>query len=227
MSSIIEFIQETYQNQVFSSSDRKKLKALLNESSPSIHDLNVIRAKVFDWVREQSESSNVLQLINWLEGVNKCLLPNNIDSSSDNRTYFSPGNDCEDAIIQLLRRARKNVKICVFTISENEITKEIIAAHQRGISVKIITDNEKLDDRGSDIRRLANEGIIVKIDKGASHMHHKFCVIDKEILLTGSYNWTKSAADRNQENLLVTEDKNTVKSYIKEFEKLWDNYPVF
>ena len=58
-------------------------------------------------------------------------------------------------------------------------------------------------------------------------MHHKFCVVDKSVLLTGSYNWTKSAADRNQENLLVTEDPKMVKAYISEFENLWDTFVYF
>lgn len=228
MKYLVDFIIGTFKNQVFTSSDRKKLKALLQDENVNTHQLNVIRAKVYDWVRAQNSEAQIIQLVNWLEGVNKCLLPNGKSNDiAENRSYFSPGNDCENAIIQLIRGARKSVKICVFTISENEITNEIITAHQRGISVKVITDNEKLNDRGSDIRTIANEGIVVKIDRGASHMHHKFCVIDKKTLLTGSYNWTKSAADRNQENLLVTEDVKTVKSYLIEFEKLWDNYPVF
>jgi len=54
-------------------------------------------------------------------------------------------------------------------------------------------------------------------------MHHKFCIIDKTILITGSYNWTRSAAERNQENILVTTEEEVTKSYLREFEKLWDN----
>ena len=84
-----------------------------------------------------------------------------------------------------------------------------------------------MNDKGSDIRWLADEGVRIRIDQSSSHMHHKFCIVDKEILLTGSYNWTKSAADRNQENLLVTEDPKMVKAYLNEFEKLWDVFVDF
>ena len=131
------------------------------------------------------------------------------------------------AIIQSLKNAKESIKICVFTISDNDITDAIISARKRGVSVKVITDNDKLNDRGSDIRSIAEAGIVVKIDQKDSHMHHKFCLIDKKILLTGSYNWTRSAAERNQENLLVTEEPKMVKSYLREFEKLWDQFVVF
>ena len=52
-------------------------------------------------------------------------------------------------------------------------------------------------------------------------MHHKFAVFDRKVLLTGSYNWTRSAASENQENLIVTEAPGLVRSFAAEFDKLW------
>lgn len=163
----------------------------------------------------------------WLEEINKCLLPKKDKNEAEKRCYFSPGDDCENAIVSCIRNAKYSVKICVFTISENVITNEIIAAKKRGVVVTIITDNDKLNYIGSDIRWLADEGIRIRIDESSGHMHHKFCIVDKEILLTGSYNWTKSAAHRNQENLIITEDSKMVKAYINEYEHLWDVFVDF
>lgn len=228
MQKIINFIKDSFQKKEFSSSERQALKKLISVKQPSAHELNVLRSELFGLIENQSNSADVVKLVNWIEGINKCLLPKQEDvKTTENRCYFSPGDDCENAIVSSIRNAKHSVKICVFTISENVISDAVVKAHKKGISVKIITDNDKLNDMGSDIRMLSKAGIRIRIDQSSSHMHHKFCVVDKEVLLTGSYNWTKSAADRNQENILVTEDPKMVKSYLSEFEKLWDLFKDF
>ncbi|MFB9864585.1 phospholipase D-like domain-containing protein [Rufibacter immobilis] len=141
--------------------------------------------------------------------------------------YFSPGDTCLHAILQSLQAARKSLKICVFTISDDRITAEILAAHRRGVNIQLLTDNEKLFDKGSDIKQLAHAGIPVKIDNTANHMHHKFAIIDQKYVLTGSYNWTRSAALYNHENVLVTADSKVVAGYCKEFNRLWQEMTVF
>jgi phosphatidylserine/phosphatidylglycerophosphate/cardiolipin synthase-like enzyme len=227
MHQIINFIKESFQTKEFYSRDKQTLKKLIKSENPSNHELNVLRSHFFELAQNDSSDVDTIKLVTWLEEINKCLLPVKDKNETENRCYFSPGDDCENAIISCIRNARHSVKICVFTISENVITREIISAKKRGVSVTIITDNDKLNDKGSDIRWLADEGVKIRIDESSSHMHHKFCVVDKEILLTGSYNWTKSAADRNQENLLVTEDPKMVKAYLNEFEKLWNVFVDF
>ncbi|WP_146894679.1 phospholipase D-like domain-containing protein [Adhaeribacter aerolatus] len=135
--------------------------------------------------------------------------------------YFSPGETCLNAIITGINKAQRSIKICVFTISDDRITRAILQAHRKGIPVKILTDNEKLFDRGSDIRELAQAGIPVRIDNTPNHMHHKFAILDNEIVLTGSYNWTRSAALYNHENLITSDDKALVKDFSREFDRLW------
>jgi phosphatidylserine/phosphatidylglycerophosphate/cardiolipin synthase-like enzyme len=87
--------------------------------------------------------------------------------------------------------------------------------------VRILTDNEKLFDKGSDIRELAAAGIAVRVDETPNHMHHKFALRDNQALLTGSYNWTRSAALYNHENLVVTDQKSLVQDFGREFDRLW------
>ncbi|MBJ6118119.1 DUF1669 domain-containing protein [Pontibacter sp. BT310] len=144
-----------------------------------------------------------------------------------NRAYFSPGTECLNAILDSINNAEYSLKICVFTISDDRITAAIIKAHQEGVQVRLLTDNEKLFDKGSDIRELAAAGIETRVDVTQYHMHHKFAIIDNEALLTGSYNWTRSAANYNHENLLVTNQRDIVTSYLLEFDKLWDEMPLF
>jgi len=140
------------------------------------------------------------------------------------KVYFSPGEDCLDAIIAKLRNAKKEVLICVFTISDNRISTVVKEAYYRGVDVKIITDNKKVYDRGSDIFYLLGKGLKIKTDKTAAHMHHKFAVIDREISIAGSYNWTRSAEELNYEDLIVTDNRDITSSLLKEFNKLWDKF---
>lgn len=138
-----------------------------------------------------------------------------------NKAYFSPGLECQQAIIEAISGAQRSLKICVFTISDDQITNALLAAHQRKIRILLLTDNEKLNDVGSDIRDLAHGGLEIRTDNTRYHMHHKFALIDNEVLLTGSYNWTRSAAMYNHENILVSSNKELVNDFLVEFDKLW------
>jgi phosphatidylserine/phosphatidylglycerophosphate/cardiolipin synthase-like enzyme len=139
------------------------------------------------------------------------------------QAYFSPGDDCLDAVISALQKATNTLDICVFTISDDRISKEILACFRRGVKVRIITDNEKMLDLGSDIAEFKVAGIPLKIDTSTAHMHHKFAIIDRSRLLNGSYNWTRSAALHNQENLVVSSEHALVESFQQEFNRLWKN----
>jgi cardiolipin hydrolase len=144
-----------------------------------------------------------------------------------NKAFFSPGNDCLNAIISAIDLAKANLKICVFTISDDRITQALLQAHRRGVKIRILTDNEKLFDLGSDIKQLAQAGIEVRTDTTRNHMHHKFALIDNHTLLTGSYNWTRSAALYNHENVVFTNSKDLVLDFLGEFDRLWQEMPVF
>lgn len=137
------------------------------------------------------------------------------------RVYFSPSEDCRNAIIREIENATSELKICVFTISDDKIASAILKAHQRDVRVTIITDNDKSSDVGSDIKLLFEKGIQVKTDTSTNHMHHKFMVADGRTTITGSYNWTNSAARYNQENIIVTKDQGVANSFIKEYDRLW------
>ena len=138
------------------------------------------------------------------------------------KIYFSPGTDCLNGIIDTLLEARHSVKICVFTISDNRIVDAIKELQYRGVNIKIISDNDKRFDRGSDIEYMASRGIAVHIDLTEAHMHHKFAVIDDKVTITGSYNWTRSAERFNHENIVITDSKTITKAFVKEFDKLWN-----
>jgi len=138
-----------------------------------------------------------------------------------NQAYFSPGPDCRIAIEQAMETALSELLICVFTISDDRLSDAIMAAHRSGLTVRVISDNDKMHDRGSDVERLSQAGVNVRIDRSPEHMHHKFMVIDGHTVMTGSYNWTRSAETRNEENIIAVDDPQLATRFSEEFERIW------
>lgn len=136
---------------------------------------------------------------------------------------FSPGQDIPENLGFYLSQAKKTIDICVYTISDEKLAKCLIAMHKKGIKVRIITDNHKMQDAGSQIKSMAREGISVKIDNSKYHMHNKFGIIDNRIIFTGSYNWTYTAQQHNQENLIITTNYTIVHKFMDEFAALWES----
>ena len=93
--------------------------------------------------------------------------------------------------------------------------------HGRGVRVRILTDDDKAGDRGSDVAKLERAGLPLKVDNDPNHFHHKFAVRDGDCLLGGSYNWTRSADARNRENLFITYDPALVSRYQGAFDAMW------
>lgn len=199
-------------------------KFQLKKLSTSLRDdqLNFLRNKSFDLVRSHIESGGeeAFRALNWLERVVKAIQPLEHRQIAESYACFSPGSDCRNKITSLIKLAKQQIDICVFTISDNRISSAILQAHERGVKVTIISDNDKSNDRGSDVDYLSNKGIRVLLDDSPYHMHHKFALFDKRLLLNGSFNWTRSASDVNEENILVTREKKLVLAFSEKFESL-------
>lgn len=128
-------------------------------------------------------------------------------------------------LVQYIQKATKSINICVFNLTNDDLAKAVLARHAAGVKVRVITDDECMTNKGSDISNLAAEGIPVRTDDAPEyHMHNKFMVVDDTYLLTGSFNWTFQAGSNNQENLLVVDNQYYIKKYNDEFEKLWVNF---
>ncbi|MFP6800423.1 MAG: phospholipase D-like domain-containing protein [Pseudomonas sp.] len=207
-----------------SNEERDELRQLGSDLGPD--QVRYLRNRAFALVRELVvDPANTLAALKWLEQVIKtldsCATPNRVEVAS---AHFSPGESCRRKIRDLCRQARQSVDICVYTISDDELSNEILACHQRGIAVRVITDNEKQFDLGSDIERLRSLGVPLRIDSGPYHMHHKFALFDGRFLLNGSFNWTRSATTGNEENLLVIDHPALFADYRRIFDELWLRY---
>lgn len=206
-----------------SRTEKQALGELIQETPLDSNRLGQLRARAFKLAKERSAEPRALAALEWVEDFVKLLVQLEPAPSvaSKSRACFSPGDGCLSTILGELGRARKTADICVFTITDDRITSAIVAAHQRRVAVRIITDNDKQHDFGSDVERLRGAGIALKVDATEHHMHHKFALLDGVTLLNGSYNWTRSAATFNEENLIVTSDATLVEKFAAQFEAMW------
>lgn len=219
-------LRDTFADMRLDDHERDELRMLGNILKPE--QTYFIRNRAFSMVQnviqnEAHSREDMTRALTWLRQVVRTLdqtAPAPIEATAQ----FTPGESCRRKIISLCMNAKRSIEICVFTISDNHLSEQLIKAHKRGVSVRIITDNEKQFDAGSDIQFLKDACIPLRMDSSPHHMHHKFAVFDQHILLNGSFNWTASASDYNAENLLTTNNPLLVDLYLKEFEKLWKNY---
>ncbi len=224
---VIELIDASIEDEFLTKTEKRRIKDLLTTLNPEKRVADVLRSELFDIARAHINATNFLAILTWVEQVNKLILAANKVEVQQEKVYFSPGDDCLNAIVNHIRCAQQKVQICLFTISDNRITEELIYKHKRGVSVKIISDNDKVFDRGSDIEQLVAAGVPVKVDITENHMHHKFALFDSQFTLTGSYNWTRSAERYNHENILITDSYQVMQQYDKEFRVLWDEFPDY
>ncbi|KAF9306526.1 hypothetical protein BGZ74_005291 [Mortierella antarctica] len=155
--------------------------------------------------------------------------PHNNNNSNGSNIFinpiFFPSEQSFQQLVKTLDGAQKSLDICVYTITDDQLAKAIIRAHERGVKVRIISDSEKAGDQGSDVNRLANDHHIPsRCDNSTAFMHHKFAVVDDALVINGSYNWTKGARFDNKENLTLTNSPKAVQGFKGEFERLWNEF---
>jgi phosphatidylserine/phosphatidylglycerophosphate/cardiolipin synthase-like enzyme len=224
---IDDMLAATLDDYVLSRGEKHALSEVVRDQGLDQEGYAFWRHRAFALAREKVSGPRRVQVLDWLEGVVKLLHPIGAGSEGIARVCFSPGPECLGAITKELERAKKTVDVCVFTITDDRVSAAIYDAHRRGVKVRIATDDEKAYDPGSDVERLASGGIEVRVDEPDHHMHHKFAVFDHARLVTGSYNWTRSAAEKNQENVLVSDDARLVRPYREMFDRLWSRLAPF
>ena len=188
--------------------------------------IRFLRNRAFDIARDamRGEPGATLEVLRWLEQVVKTLDAADQAAPVVSSAYFSPGDTCLRRLCDLMRGCRDTLDICVFTIADDRLTEAILDCHARGVQVRVVSDNDKQHDSGSDIDRLRALGVQVRVDDAPSHMHHKFALFDGRVLANGSFNWTRSATRDNDENLVVSDDANLVRVFGLQFGKLWQQF---
>jgi phosphatidylserine/phosphatidylglycerophosphate/cardiolipin synthase-like enzyme len=135
--------------------------------------------------------------------------------------YFSPSRDPVREIMGFIRRCETHLDVAVYSLTHDEITAEIIAAHQRGVILRVLTDKVQASSQYADDEKLEEAGIQVRRDRHAGSMHAKYCIEPNAVGL-GSHNWTRSAETRNIEHWSIIRLKYVVRQYQDHFDMIWE-----
>ena len=137
--------------------------------------------------------------------------------------YFSLYDNPQKEIIKNINQAEAFINIAMYIFTDREIALPLVKAHERGVKVRLYLDKDQVDYQYSQSRFLVQKGIKTRISTNNYIMHNKFAIIDNRLLLTGSYNWTFSANNRNDENLMVIDDPELIEIFQNQFINLWTN----
>ena len=222
MAEIDAWLARSLEDRRFSRGERQALGEFLGTLGSST-DREAVRRRAFEVARGAIGQPDAALVLTWLEEVDKATreIGPVVAQPVAAEAYFSPGDDCPRAIGRLLANAAATADICVFTITDDRLSDAILDAHRRGVAVRVIADDAKAEDLGSDVERFERAGIPTRVDRSPFHMHHKFAILDRETLLTGSYNWTRGAARDNEENIIVTSDPRFLTPFQGSFDRLW------
>lgn len=199
--------------------EKEALGQVLAETSGSRRA--ALRAELFKLAAARVKDPRDKDILEWLDEALKLLQPQDDETTEPARAYFGPEDPMVERLEALVRRAERSIDVAVFTITDNRLSQALLDAHHKGVAVRILTDDEKAHDLGSDVLALAERGVPVRFDHSPFHFHHKFAVFDGEVLVTGSYNWTLGADRDNRENFTVLHQRSLVRQFAESFEQLW------
>ena len=140
--------------------------------------------------------------------------------------YFLPiHNPINQQIKPLIKNAKKTIDIEIFFLTHKGIINELIEARKRGVTIRVIVDASSASNQFSKYPELRKNGILVKVENWGGKMHKKSMIVDDEIFIIGSMNWTTSAQYHNDENVLVIQNPAIAQQATKEFNRLWASIP--
>lgn len=135
------------------------------------------------------------------------------------QTFFSPGGNAMPTVHELLRSATKNIRFMAFSMTDKEILKIMIEKKAQGVKVEGVFDT-CLIPQYSIYWDLKKAGILALGDGNQALMHHKVIIVDDQTVVTGSYNFSKSAQNKNQENMLIVQSPAIARQYVDEYYKI-------
>ena len=137
-------------------------------------------------------------------------------------TYFSPDDHVLTALYNLLSRAEESIYFLAFSFTSNELGEIVRTKAADGLDVKGVMDEDQIaSNTGTEFDLFRQAGLDVRIDGNAGQMHHKVFIVDGKIVAFGSYNFSKSAEERNDENIIIVYNQQIAEFFMQEFERVY------
>ncbi|MBU2054387.1 MAG: phospholipase D family protein [Proteobacteria bacterium] len=127
------------------------------------------------------------------------------------------------AIVREIDRARSEILVQAYSFTSAPIAEALLKAHRRGVKVAVILDKSQKTQKYSSLTFLTNARIPTYIDDKHAIAHSKIIVVDREVVITGSFNFTKAAEEKNAENLLIIRSKELARPYLENWRRHRDH----
>lgn len=137
--------------------------------------------------------------------------------------FVSPSVDgvIESEIIKALDEAEATIDIAMFSFTDDDLGAAVIRAYDREVDIRVILEDGRKNEPGGEYNRLLDHGIAIECATAGAYFHHKFAVIDGSLTITGSYNWSASADEKNFENVVFIDCEEIAQAYTNEFDQFW------
>ncbi|MGC8855760.1 MAG: phospholipase D-like domain-containing protein [Anaerolineae bacterium] len=136
--------------------------------------------------------------------------------------YFSPDDGVANGLLDLIHNASQSIYFLAYSFTSDPLGEAIRAQAAKGVQVAGVMEAAQIDsNQGSEFDAFRQAGLDVRRDGNPGQMHHKVIIIDGQIVVTGSYNFTASAETRNDENLIVIYNPTLAGYFTAEFQRLF------
>jgi len=134
------------------------------------------------------------------------------------RTCFTPGDDCTAFLVSRIAMARSELLVMAYYFTDDKLISAICDAKDRHVPVTVLLDrtNEQCTYEGTTTK--LGQCADVMVDDHLAIQHNEVVVIDRAIVITGSFNLTRSGQKRNAGNLLLTADPKEAAEYADYFQ---------
>jgi phosphatidylserine/phosphatidylglycerophosphate/cardiolipin synthase-like enzyme len=143
-------------------------------------------------------------------------------NGSQIEVYFSPQDGTLEHILSAVNAAQESISFMAYSFTSDELAAALIERAKAGVTVRGIFDKDQYhSNSGTEFDTLTAAGLDVWLDGNPRLMHHKVIIIDGQVVITGSYNFSNNAEHYNDENTLIIHDQAIAGSYVAEFEQVY------
>ena len=135
---------------------------------------------------------------------------------------FTPNKKCQLQIIGEINKANDSIFVQAYSFTDRDIAEALVRAAKRGIKVQVLLDKSNRNDKRSAKDLIIQNNLPLRFDSPAGIAHSKTIIIDNQIVISGSYNFSTAAYTRNTENLLILNSPGLAKEYIQNWLKRWE-----
>ncbi|MBN2147392.1 MAG: DUF1669 domain-containing protein [Anaerolineales bacterium] len=134
---------------------------------------------------------------------------------------FSPDDGVLNHLLELVESAQKSIYFMAYSFTKDDLATMMLERAEAGVMVSgVFEESQYYSNIGSEFDNFLQAGIAVYLDGNSRNMHHKVIIIDEEIVVTGSYNFSTNAEERNDENTLVIYNTDIAQTFMEEFAKV-------